>query len=126
MACIILGLITMVVSELLGISKRINPVDTGVLNIFWIRAAGVAFIVALITYVILSYIIIRREKFTEENAPRRFAFKREPRTVHAEDKSRNSESNGRASTGRFGCAPTQILTTHTCTWKDRLSDSSKV
>lgn len=81
---IILGLITMVIGELLGISKRINPVDTGVLNSFWIRATGVTFIVALIIYGILSVLINRREKFREENAPRAFVAKSEPRRVFAE------------------------------------------
>ena len=84
-ASIILGLLTMVIGELLGISKRINPVDTGVLNSFWVRATGVTFIVALIIYGILSYLINRREKFREENAPLAFVSKSEPRTVLAED-----------------------------------------
>ena len=83
-ASIILGLITMVIGELLGISKRINPVDTGVLNSFWVRATIVTFIVALIIYGILSYFIKRREKFREENAPRGFVSKSEPKTVLAE------------------------------------------
>jgi len=83
-ASIILGLITMVIGELLGISKRINPVDTGVLNSFWVRATIVTFIVALIIYGILSYLIKRREKFREENAPRGFVSKSEPKTVLAE------------------------------------------
>lgn len=82
---IILGLITMVIGELLGISKRINPVDTGVLNSFWVRAAGVTFIVALIIYATLIHLINRRERFREENAPRVFTSKSEPRTVLAED-----------------------------------------
>jgi len=81
---VILGLITMVIGELLGISKRINPVDTGILNSFWVRAAGVTLIVALIIYGILSYIIKRRQRLREENAPRGFAVKDEPKTVYAE------------------------------------------
>jgi len=85
-ASIFLGLITMVIGELLGISKRINPVDTGVLNSFWFRATGVTFIVALIIYGILSYLIKRREKFREENAPRGFVAKSEPKTVYVEGK----------------------------------------
>jgi len=83
-ASILSGLITTVIGELLGISKRINPVDTGVLNSFWFRATGVTFIVALIIYGILSYLIKRREKFREENAPRSFVAKSEPKTVYAE------------------------------------------
>lgn len=74
----------MVIGELLGISKRINPVDTGFLSSFWFRATGVTFIVALVIYGILSYLIKRREKFREENASRRFVAKSEPRTVYAE------------------------------------------
>ena len=83
-ASIILGLITMVIGEFLGISKRINPIDTGVLNSFWVRATIVTFIIALIIYGILSYFIKRREKFREENAPRGFVSKSEPKTVLAE------------------------------------------
>jgi hypothetical protein len=83
-ASILLGLITMVIGELLGISKRINPVDTGVLSGFWFRATGVTFIVALIIYGILSYLIKRREKFREKNAPRGFVAKSEPKTVYVE------------------------------------------
>ena len=71
-ASIFLGIITMVIGELLGISKRVNPVDTGFLNSFWFRATGVTFIVAFIIYSILSYLIKQKEKFREENAPRRF------------------------------------------------------
>jgi hypothetical protein len=89
----------MVIGELLGISKRVNPVDTGFLNSFWFRATGVTFIVAFIIYSILSYLIKRKEKFREENAPRRFVAKSEPRTVYAED---NIEKFGVKWKGKYG------------------------
>lgn len=82
---ILLGLITMIIGEILGISKRINLVDTGVLNSRWFRAIGVTFIVTLIIYGILSYLIKRKEKFREENAPSSFLLKSKPKKVYAED-----------------------------------------
>lgn len=83
-ASIILGLITTILAELLGISQRINPVDTGILNNIWVRSAGITIIVALVIYAVLSYLDKRRKKFRKRNAPAGFVSKSEPRTVYAE------------------------------------------
>lgn len=99
LASIILGLLTTVLGELLGISQRINPVDTGVLNSLWARVVGVTVLVALIIYGVLDYLIRRRENLREENAPRAFSSKSEPRTVLAEGE---IEKFGVKWTGKYG------------------------
>jgi hypothetical protein len=83
-ASIILGLITTALAELLGISQRINPIDTGILNNVWVRSAGITIIVALVIYAVLSYLNKRRKKFRKQNAPAGFVSNSEPRTVYAE------------------------------------------
>lgn len=80
-ATIVLGLITTVIAELLGISQRISPVDTGVLSNILVRAIVVFIIFALIIYGLLSLIIRRRDKLRSENAPPVFTATQRPQKI---------------------------------------------
>jgi len=62
-ASIIIGLIVNIVSELLGITQRINPVDTGILNNVWIRGAIITATLAFMIYGLLSYLNKREKRF---------------------------------------------------------------
>lgn len=80
-ASIVLGLVTAVIGELLGISQRVSPVDTGVLNNVLVRGAVVFIILALVIYGLLSLIIKRRDKLRNKNAPVAFTARRRPQKV---------------------------------------------
>jgi hypothetical protein len=79
---IILGLLTTVLAELLGISERVSPVDMGVMNNFWVRVVGITLIVAILIYVVLYLINKRRKGLRNENAPSAFTVVEPPKTVY--------------------------------------------
>ncbi|MDB2281283.1 hypothetical protein PM030_05290 [Halorubrum ezzemoulense] len=78
---ILIGLITAAIGELLGISERISPVDTGILNNILVRGTVVFVILALVIYVLLSLMIKRRDKLRSENAPVVFTAKQRPQKI---------------------------------------------
>lgn len=80
-ASILIGLATAVIGELLGISQRISPVDSGILNNIYVRGAVVFIIIVMLIYGLLSLKIKRRDKFRSANAPVAHTVTKRPRKV---------------------------------------------
>lgn len=75
------GVLTAIVIESLGVSERVSPIDIAILDNVLVRGAIVFLVVSAGIYGILRFIINRRQKMREKNAPKGYTVTQRPAKV---------------------------------------------
>ena len=97
----LVGVLGNIVTEFLGVSQLINPVDTGVLSNIWVQRTIITTSIALFVYLLLNYIVNRKQRFREKNSPRSFVRRSEPKQVYAEGEIQDFGVKWRGKYGTF-------------------------